>query len=39
MTALIVGNGCDVEKSYIESLNIGYIICADGGLEKVKKLG
>ncbi len=39
MTALIVGNGCDVEKSYIESLNIEYIICADGGLEKVKKLG
>lgn len=39
MTALIVGNGCDINKSLIESLNIDYVICADGGLEKVKKLG
>lgn len=38
MTALIVGNGSDIDKSYIDSLNIDYVICADGGLEKVKKL-
>lgn len=39
MTALIVGNGSDIDKSYIEDLNIDYVICADGGLEKIKKLG
>ncbi|WP_312699622.1 thiamine diphosphokinase [Sedimentibacter sp.] len=39
MTALIVGNGSDIDKSCIKNLNIDYVICADGGLEKVKNLG
>ncbi|HCX62982.1 thiamine diphosphokinase [Sedimentibacter sp.] len=39
MTTLIVGNGSDIDKSHIENLNIDYVICADGGLEKVKRLG
>lgn len=39
MTALIIGNGSDIDKSYIKDLNIDYVICADGGLEKVNKLG
>ncbi|WP_313346812.1 thiamine diphosphokinase [Sedimentibacter sp.] len=39
MTTLIVGNGSDIDKSHIEDLNVDYVICADGGLEKVKKLG
>lgn len=39
MTALIIGNGSDIEKERIDNINIDYVICADGGLEKVKKLG
>lgn len=39
MTALIVGNGSDIDKCHIENLDIDYVICADGGLEKVKNLG
>ena len=39
MAALIVGNGSDIDKSCIENLSIDYVICADGGLEKVKNLG
>src|SRR5690606_5818838 len=35
----IIGNGSDIDKSYIKDLNIDYVICADGGLEKVNKLG
>lgn len=38
MTALIIGNGSDLEKSCIENINIDYVICADGGLEKAEKL-
>lgn len=38
MTALIIANGSDVNKSFIENINIDYVICADGGLEKAKKL-
>lgn len=38
MTALIIANGNDVDKSFIENINIDYVICADGGLEKAKKL-
>lgn len=38
MVALIVGNGSDIDKSYIENFNFDYVICADGGLEKVQKL-
>lgn len=39
MTALIIGNGSDVEKACLENVNIDYVICADGGLEKANKLG
>ncbi|MGB4437982.1 MAG: thiamine diphosphokinase [Sedimentibacter sp.] len=39
MTTLIIGNGNDASKSYIENLNIDYVICADGGLEKAANLG
>lgn len=39
MAALIIGNGSDIDKSCIEDFNIEYVICADGGLEKVKGLG
>jgi len=39
MTALIIGNGNNANKSYIENLNIDYVICADGGLEKAASLG
>ncbi len=38
MAALIIGSGSDVDKSCIENIDIDYVICADGGLEKVKKL-
>ena len=38
MTALIIGNGSDLEKSFIENINIDYVICADGGLEKAENL-
>lgn len=38
-TALIVGNGEEVHKSIIENLKYDYVICADGGLEKVKNYG
>lgn len=39
MTALIIGNGRDIDKACLENIDIDYVICADGGLEKVKKLG
>lgn len=39
MTALIIGNGSDLEKKYIENDNFDYVICVDGGLEKAEKLG
>lgn len=39
MTALIIGNGDDVNKSAIESIKFEYVICADGGLEKAERLG
>ncbi len=38
MAALIIGNGNDIEKKYIENINVEYVICADGGLEKAEKL-
>lgn len=38
MTALIIGNGSDIEKERIDNINIDYVICADGGLEKAEKL-
>lgn len=38
MTALIIGSGSDIDKSCIENINIDYVVCADGGLEKVKNL-
>lgn len=38
MKALIIGNGCDIERQLIENIQIDYVICADGGLEKAKKL-
>lgn len=39
MTALIIGNGSDIEKSCIEDIKIDYVICADGGLEKAERFG
>ncbi len=39
MTALIIGNGQETDKSIIESIQYDYVICADGGLEKAKKYG
>lgn len=37
--ALIVGNGEETDKSIIENIQYDYVICADGGLEKVKNYG
>lgn len=38
MAALIIGNGDDIERQCIDNINIEYVICADGGLEKAEKL-
>ena len=40
MSALIIGSGSniDIEKFESENLNIDYVICADGGLEKAENL-
>ncbi|MGD9567181.1 MAG: thiamine diphosphokinase [Sedimentibacter sp.] len=38
MAALIIGNGNDIDKKFIENINVDYVICADGGLEKVENL-
>lgn len=40
MSALIIGGGSNIDKYKFESenLNIEYVICADGGLEKVEYL-
>lgn len=38
MKALIIGNGSDIEKERLKHITYDYIICADGGLNKVKKL-
>jgi len=38
MTALIIANGDDVNKSSIENINFEYVICADGGLKKAESL-
>ncbi|WP_019228505.1 thiamine diphosphokinase [Sedimentibacter sp. B4] len=38
MVALIIANGDDVDKTSLENINIDYVICADGGLEKAEKL-
>lgn len=38
MVALIIANGDDVDKTSFENMNIDYVICADGGLEKAEKL-
>lgn len=35
--ALIIGNGEETDRSIIENIQYDYVICADGGLEKVKK--
>lgn len=39
MAALIIGNGSDIEKVCFENIDIDYVICADGGLEKAGRLG
>lgn len=39
MTALIIANGDDVNKSVIENIDYEFVICADGGLEKAERLG
>nr|WP_312576032.1 thiamine diphosphokinase [Sedimentibacter sp.] len=40
MSALIIGSGSDISRDMLEpeKLNIEYVICADGGLEKVENL-
>jgi thiamine pyrophosphokinase len=38
-TALIVGNGEETDKRIIENIKYDYLICADGGLEKVSNYG
>lgn len=38
-TALIIGNGKEVNKEIIDRIRHDYVICADGGLEKAKKYG
>lgn len=38
MVALIIANGDEVDKISLENMNIDYVICADGGLEKAEKL-
>lgn len=38
-TAIIIGNGKEIDKKIIENIDFDYIICADGGLEKAKKYG
>ncbi|HAS92468.1 MAG TPA: thiamine diphosphokinase [Sedimentibacter sp.] len=38
-TALIVGNGDETAKRIIENIKYDYLICADGGLEKVSNYG
>lgn len=38
-TALIVGNGEETAKRIIENIKYDYLICADGGLEKVSNYG
>ncbi|NLK64460.1 MAG: thiamine diphosphokinase [Tissierellia bacterium] len=38
-TALIIGNGQEVHENIINTIKYDYVICADGGLEKVKKYG
>ena len=31
-TAIIIGNGKEIDKKIIENIDFDYIICADGGL-------
>lgn len=38
-TALIIGNGKKTYKNIINSIRFDYVICADGGLERVKNYG
>ncbi len=38
MAALIIGSGSDLRRDRIENIHIEYVICADGGLEKVQGL-
>lgn len=38
MVALIIANGDEVDKISLKNMNIDYVICADGGLEKAEKL-
>lgn len=40
MSALIIGSGGDLDKAILEleHLNMEYVICADGGLEKAENL-
>lgn len=38
MAALIIGSGSDLSRDCIENIHIEYVICADGGLEKVPGL-
>lgn len=41
MSAIIIGSGSSIDKEifYSEKINIEYVICADGGLEKAEYLG
>jgi len=40
MSALIIGSGSNLDKKVyvLENINADYVICADGGLEKVEEL-
>lgn len=38
-TALIIGNGTKTNKKAVENISYNYVICADGGLERVKEYG
>lgn len=40
MSAVIIASGSDIEKHIFEkeNINVEYVICADGGLEKAEKL-
>ncbi|MDF2677028.1 MAG: thiN [Bacillota bacterium] len=40
MSAVIIASGSDIEKHVFEeeNINVEYVICADGGLEKAEKL-
>lgn len=39
MSVLIIGSGSNIDKETLNDVDIEYVICADGGLEKVEFLG